>query len=79
MQRADRECNLIQINKMDWVYALGLAPSETEEVLDIVVVQPKEPVKAEQEAKEKRTKEYKWENDKVEALINRWAAIPITL
>ena len=27
MQRVDRECNLIQINKMDWVYALGPAAS----------------------------------------------------
>ena len=27
VQRADRECNLIQINKIYWVYALGLAAS----------------------------------------------------
>ena len=27
VQRVDRECNLIQINKMDWVYVLGLAAS----------------------------------------------------
>ena len=27
VQRVDRECNLIQINKIDWVYALGLAAS----------------------------------------------------
>ena len=27
VQRVDRECNLIEINKMDWVYALGLAAS----------------------------------------------------
>ena len=27
VQRVDRECNLIQINKMDWVYALWLAAS----------------------------------------------------
>ena len=56
-----------------------MADMETEEVLDIVVVQPKEPIKAKQEAKKKRKEGYKWENDKVEALINRWAAIPITL
>ena len=49
-----------------------MADIETEEVPDIVVVQPKEPVKAEEEAKKKRKEEYKWENDKVEALINRW-------
>ena len=30
MQRVDRESNLIQINKMDWVYALGLAASNLE-------------------------------------------------
>ena len=28
VQRVDRECNLIQINKMGWVYALGLAVSQ---------------------------------------------------
>ena len=52
---------------------------ETEEVLDIVVVQLKEPIKAEQEEKKERNEEYEWENDKIEALINRWAAIRITL
>ena len=56
-----------------------MADMETEEVLDIVAVHPKEPIKAEQEAKKKRKEGYKWENDKVETLINRWAAIPITL
>ena len=56
-----------------------MADMETEEVLDIVVVQPKESIKAEQEAKKKRKEGCKWENDKVETLINRWAAIPTTL
>ena len=27
MQRVDLECNLIEINKTDWVYPLGLATS----------------------------------------------------
>ena len=34
VQRIDRECNLIQINKMDWIYVLGLAASPSSEVFD---------------------------------------------
>ena len=34
VQRADRECNLIQINKMDWVYVLGLAASPKQQIAE---------------------------------------------
>ena len=32
VQRVDLECNLIQINKTDWVYAVGLAASPSDSV-----------------------------------------------
>ena len=32
VQRVDLECNLTQINKTDWVYAVGLAASPSDSV-----------------------------------------------
>ena len=32
MRRIDLKCNLIQINNMDWVYALGLGASPSDSI-----------------------------------------------